>query len=161
VFYRIHAQSRPLEEALRVANVPYVIVGGVRFYDRAEVKDLLAYLRLLLNPNDDVSLLRVVNVPPRKIGKTTLDRMQAHAYGGTSLWKLIAARRPPGRCGPRGAQGPGGLLPARVGAAPGGRGRDHAPRGARRLDVYERTGYRAMLEADGRPRERGPPRERR
>jgi DNA helicase-2/ATP-dependent DNA helicase PcrA len=85
VFYRIHAQSRPLEEALRVENVPYAIVGGLRFYDRAEVKDLLAYLRLMLNPNDDVSLLRVINTPPRKIGKTTIDRVVAHAGRGEHL----------------------------------------------------------------------------
>jgi len=92
LFYRIHAQSRPLEEALRVENVPYAIIGGLRFYDRAEVKDLLAYLRLMTNPNDDVSLLRVINTPARKIGKTTIDRVVAHAAAvSTSVWKAIAA----------------------------------------------------------------------
>ncbi len=92
VFYRIHAQSRPLEEAMRVENVPYAIIGGLRFYDRAEVKDLLAYLRLMTNPSDDVSLLRVINTPPRKIGKTTIDRVVAHAASvNTSLWKAIAS----------------------------------------------------------------------
>jgi DNA helicase-2/ATP-dependent DNA helicase PcrA len=92
LFYRIHAQSRPLEEALRAENVPYAIIGGLRFYDRAEVKDLLAYLRLMTNPNDDVSLLRVINTPPRKIGKTTVDRVVAHAAAvNTSVWKVIAA----------------------------------------------------------------------
>ena len=92
VFYRIHAQSRTLEEAIRAANIPYTIVGGMRFYERAEVKDTLAYLRLLLNPNDDVSFLRVVNTPPRGIGKTSLDRLAAHGRErGTSLWKLVAS----------------------------------------------------------------------
>ena len=79
VFYRIHAQSRVLEEALRAANMPYQIVGGTRFYERAEVKDALAYLRIVINPSSDVDLLRVVNVPPRGIGTTTLDRLVAWA----------------------------------------------------------------------------------
>jgi DNA helicase-2/ATP-dependent DNA helicase PcrA len=79
VFYRIHAQSRVLEEAMRAANVPYQIVGGTKFYDRAEVKDALAYLRILLNPSSDVDLLRVVNVPPRGLGQTTVDRLTAWA----------------------------------------------------------------------------------
>lgn len=75
IFYRIHAQSRVIEEALRAADLPYRIVGGTRFYDRAEVKDLLAYLRSIHNPDDDVSLLRIINTPSRGIGKTTLDRL--------------------------------------------------------------------------------------
>ncbi|HLK36734.1 MAG TPA: UvrD-helicase domain-containing protein [Polyangiaceae bacterium] len=79
VFYRVHAQSRVLEEALRGANVPYQIVGGTRFYDRAEVKDALAYLRILVNPQSDVDLQRVVNVPARGIGQTTIDRLTAWA----------------------------------------------------------------------------------
>jgi DNA helicase-2/ATP-dependent DNA helicase PcrA len=79
VFYRIHAQSRVLEEALRAGNVPYQIVGGTKFYDRAEVKDAVAYLRLLVNPQSDVDLLRIVNVPARGIGQTTVDRLTAWA----------------------------------------------------------------------------------
>jgi DNA helicase-2/ATP-dependent DNA helicase PcrA len=91
VFYRVHAQSRTLEEAVRAANIPYTIVGGMRFYERAEIKDTLAYLRLLLNPDDDVSFLRVVNMPPRGIGKTSLERLAAHARErGTSLWDTLA-----------------------------------------------------------------------
>ena len=92
VFYRIHAQSRALEEAIRAANLPYTVVGGMRFYERAEVKDTLAYLRMLLNPNDDISFLRVVNMPPRGIGKTSLDRLAVHSRErGSSMWKLIAS----------------------------------------------------------------------
>ena len=92
VFYRIHAQSRVLEEALRAARIPYRVVGGVRFYDRAEVKDLLAYLRLVANPEDDVSFLRVVNVPTRGIGKTSIDRLlDDAATHGTGVWE--AAKR--------------------------------------------------------------------
>jgi DNA helicase II / ATP-dependent DNA helicase PcrA len=79
VFYRIHAQSRVLEEALRAANMPYQIVGGARFYERAEIKDALSYLRLAVNPLSDVDLLRVVNVPARGIGATTIDRLLAWA----------------------------------------------------------------------------------
>jgi DNA helicase-2/ATP-dependent DNA helicase PcrA len=79
VFYRVHAQSRVLEEALRASNVPYQIVGGTKFYDRAEVKDALAYLRVLTNPASDVDLLRIVNVPARGIGQTTVDRLTAWA----------------------------------------------------------------------------------
>jgi DNA helicase-2/ATP-dependent DNA helicase PcrA len=79
VFYRVHAQSRVLEEAMRAANLPYQIVGGTKFYDRAEVKDALAYLRVLVNPASDVDLLRIVNVPARGIGQTTIDRLVAFA----------------------------------------------------------------------------------
>lgn len=75
VFYRTNAQSRVLEEAFRRRGIPYVIFGGVRFYERREIKDLLAYLRLLVNPHDGVSLTRVLNTPPRGIGKSTIDRL--------------------------------------------------------------------------------------
>ena len=79
IFYRTNAQSRVLEEALRVRNIPYVVVGGTRFYDRAEIKDLLCYLRVLLNPDDSIGLLRIINVPARGIGNTTVDRLIAVA----------------------------------------------------------------------------------
>lgn len=75
VFYRIHAQSRVLEEALRTENVPYHIVGGTRFYDRAEIKDAIAYLRVVHNPDDDVSLLRIINTPARGIGKSSIQKI--------------------------------------------------------------------------------------
>ena len=74
IFYRTNAQSRPYEDELLKYDVPYVIVGGVRFYERAEVKDALAYLRLLVNPTDDMALRRIVNVPARGIGKTSVER---------------------------------------------------------------------------------------
>jgi DNA helicase-2/ATP-dependent DNA helicase PcrA len=91
VFYRIHAQSRVLEEALRAANVPYQIVGGTKFYDRAEVKDALAYLRVVVNPASDVDLARVVNVPGRGIGQTTVDRLTAWAtLNDRSLFDALA-----------------------------------------------------------------------
>ena len=75
VFYRVHAQSRVLEEALRKANLPYQIVGGMKFFDRAEVKDLLAYLRVIVNPQSNVDVLRIINKPPRKIGTKTIEKL--------------------------------------------------------------------------------------
>ncbi len=79
VFYRVNALSRALELALREQGVPYQMVNGVEFFQRREIKDILAYLRLLNNPSDDVALLRVINEPPRGIGKTTLERLAGHA----------------------------------------------------------------------------------
>jgi DNA helicase-2/ATP-dependent DNA helicase PcrA len=76
VFYRTNAQSRVLEEALRRARIPHVIVGGVRFYERKEVRDTLAYLRLMVNPADDVAFRRAIGVPARGIGPTTLARLE-------------------------------------------------------------------------------------
>ena len=83
VLYRTNAQSRVIEDALRRENLPYQIVGGVRFYERKEVKDALAYLKLLLNPHDDVSLRRVINVPARGIGKGVMDALEALRDVGT------------------------------------------------------------------------------
>ena len=81
VFYRTNAQSRVLEDALRRASVPYLIVGGVRFYDRREVKDIVAYLRLVVNPLDDAAFRRAVGAPARGIGKATLERLSEVARG--------------------------------------------------------------------------------
>ncbi len=79
ILYRTNAQSRPLEEELQRVGLPYVIVGGIRFYERKEIKDLVAYLRIVANPADDVSLLRVINVPKRGIGNTTIVRLRDFA----------------------------------------------------------------------------------
>ena len=79
VFYRTNAQSRVLEDALRRGRIPYVIVGGVRFYERREIKDALAYLRLILNPADDVAFRRAIGAPSRGIGPTTLGRLDEEA----------------------------------------------------------------------------------
>ena len=90
VFYRTNAQSRIFEEAFRTANIPYQIVGGVGFYDRMEIKDILAYLRVVCNPNDSVSVRRIINVPSRGIGATTLDRLiNFAARQGVSLFEAI------------------------------------------------------------------------
>jgi len=79
VFYRTNAQSRVFEETFSSDRIPYVVVGTVGFYERREVKDVLAYLRVIVNPADTVSLERTINVPPRGIGTTTLERLRAHA----------------------------------------------------------------------------------
>ncbi|WP_136515391.1 ATP-dependent helicase [Geomonas edaphica] len=79
VFYRTNAQSRVIEDAMVAASVPYHMVGGVRFYARLEVKDILAYLKVLDNPADDVSLKRIINTPPRGIGNTTVQRIAEFA----------------------------------------------------------------------------------
>jgi DNA helicase-2/ATP-dependent DNA helicase PcrA len=90
VFYRTHAQSRVLEEALRARNTPYRVVGGMRFYERAEVKDVLAYLRVIEMPDDDVAMLRIINTPTRGIGKTSLDRVtDAASRNGWSVWATL------------------------------------------------------------------------
>ena len=77
VLYRTNAQSRAIEDALMREGIPYKIIGGVRFYERKEIKDALAYLKLIINPHDDVSLRRVINVPARGIGKGVMDSLQA------------------------------------------------------------------------------------
>ena len=90
VFYRTNAQSRIFEEAFHAANIPYQIVGGVGFYDRMEIKDILAYLRVVCNPNDSMSVRRIINVPSRGIGATTLDRLISFAaQEGIPLFEAI------------------------------------------------------------------------
>jgi DNA helicase-2/ATP-dependent DNA helicase PcrA len=92
VFYRTNAQSRVLEDMLRAKGLPYQIYGGLKFYDRLEVKDALAYLRLLVNPNDDASFRRVVNVPARAIGAVSLEKLEALArHRRESLYGALAA----------------------------------------------------------------------
>ena len=92
ILYRTNAQSRPLEEALRRQNIPYRIYGGLSFYQRKEIKDMLAYLRLIVNPTDEEALRRIINYPTRGIGKTTLDRLYAWAgERNESIWSLLSA----------------------------------------------------------------------
>jgi DNA helicase-2/ATP-dependent DNA helicase PcrA len=102
VLYRTNAQSRVIEDACRRAGVIYRIVGGVRFYERKEVKDALAYLKLLINPDDDLSLRRVINVPARGIGKAVVEAVEAAPLliaasgplahvGAASLWSRLVA----------------------------------------------------------------------
>lgn len=102
VLYRTNSQSRLVEEALRRYNIRYTMVGGFSFYERAEIKDLLSYLRLVRNPHDSMAVQRVINTPARGIGKTTLETLERLALEtGTSTWEAIGAaiknRLVPGR----------------------------------------------------------------
>ena len=97
VFYRTHAQSRPLEEAMRRFGIRYRMLGGIRFYDRREIKDLVAYLRLMTNPGSDLDCLRIINVPAQRIGSKTIERLTAYALREQcSLYEA---------CGPRSEHG--------------------------------------------------------
>lgn len=101
IFYRTNAQSRQFEDVLRREKVPYQIVGGLRFYDRREIKDVLSYFKAILNPTDSISLKRILNVPGRGIGKTTIDKLEAlqlklergevaaDTASGSSLWDAL------------------------------------------------------------------------
>jgi DNA helicase II / ATP-dependent DNA helicase PcrA len=90
VLYRTNAQSRIFEEALRKRNVPYKVYGSISFYQRKEIKDVIAYLRLLVNPNDDEALKRVINYPARGIGKTTLAKLEeAASVKDMSIWQVL------------------------------------------------------------------------
>ncbi|MEM7137236.1 MAG: UvrD-helicase domain-containing protein [Myxococcota bacterium] len=149
VFYRTHAQSRVIEEALRGANVGYRIVGGMRFYDRAEVKDLLAYLRVTTNPADDMSLLRIINTPSRGIGKTTINRvLDAAAEQGRSLWSVLEEGRIES-VGPSAAKRLAAFVQLitdlRDEAASG------PPLGELGAALIEQTGYAEMLRHDDTP----------
>jgi len=146
VFYRTNAQSRALEEELVRAGIAYKVVGGTRFYDRREVKDLLAYLRLLANPDDEVSARRVVNVPRRGVGDASVDRLAAWArQHGRSFADALEHAPEAGVTG-KAAKGAAQLaallaeLRARIEA---GAGPDELIEA-----VAERTGYRAALEAE-------------
>ncbi len=91
ILYRTNAQSRPFEDLLIQSGIPYNIVGGLKFYDRKEIKDALAYLRLLVNPDDTVSLLRIINTPTRGIGKATINSLlDAAQQLGVPLWEIIS-----------------------------------------------------------------------
>jgi DNA helicase-2/ATP-dependent DNA helicase PcrA len=146
VFYRTNAQSRALEEALVRAAISYKVVGGTRFYDRREIKDLLAYLRLLANPADEVSARRIVNVPRRGIGDASAERLARWArQHGRSFVDALEHTEEAGVTGKavKGAAELCELLSALRHMAAGGAGP-----GVLVETVAERTGYRAELEAE-------------
>ncbi len=90
VFYRTNAQSRAFEDAFRRAGMPYAVIGTLRFYDRAEIKDIMAYLKLIHNPNDNVSFKRIINIPRRGIGKTSMENLEREAVKRSlSIWQTI------------------------------------------------------------------------
>jgi DNA helicase-2/ATP-dependent DNA helicase PcrA len=111
ILYRTTAQSRLFEEALIQSGIPYRVYGGLRFFERAEIKDALAYLRLIANPEDDTSFERAVNTPPRGIGTKTLDAIRQQARDGrTSLWRAAETLLASGALPPKAAGSLGGFL---------------------------------------------------
>ena len=90
ILYRMNSQSRAIEEILRREDIPYKIVGGLKFYERKEIKDIIAYLRLINNPSDNLALKRIINEPKRGIGKTSLDKIQAISeQTGIPMYQII------------------------------------------------------------------------
>jgi DNA helicase-2/ATP-dependent DNA helicase PcrA len=147
VLYRTNAQSRAMEESLVRWGIPYLVVGGLRFYDRREIKDVLAYLRLLVNPADTVSLLRVLNVPRRGIGKTTLERLSdAAGQLGIPLWDVVSDAEAVRSLGGRSAKG---LLQFCELINDLQRRAQEAPPSELVQRVMEQSGYLAELIADG------------
>ena len=146
IFYRANAQSRPFEEALARRRVPYAMVGGVKFFARAEVKDVLAYLRILDNPRDSLSAKRIINVPARGIGSTTVDRIAAleDAAGGF----LAACRRAceDGTLRGAAAQKVGAFLDMVTAFS---RWRTELPLHELAARIIEESGYARMLRDDG------------
>ncbi|MCX4243867.1 ATP-dependent helicase [Paraliomyxa miuraensis] len=146
VFYRTHAQSRAIEEQLRRAGLSCRIIGGVAFYERMEVKDVLSYLSVLINPHSDVHLQRIVNRPARKIGKSTVTKLQEHAAAeGVSLWQAMHEPQ---------AAGLARAAAKRVLELVGLIEQLRARMGELRLDalmaeIVDSTGYRAWLDDDG------------
>ena len=147
VFYRTNAQSRVLEDALRRGRIPYVIVGGVRFYERREIRDTLAYLRLVLNPADDVAFRRAIGAPARGIGTTTLARLDDEAVRQSRPLLAVAATPPADIRGKaRGALADFAALLARL----AGQRDDVAPPAFIDL-VLDQTGYREALRRERTP----------
>jgi len=143
IIYRTNAIARPFESALRKVGIPYKVVGGKKFYERREIRDLLAYLRLVINPNDDAALLRVINVPPRGIGAKTQSKLREDA-GNRGLPLLRTARMRGGAKTrqERGLKAFTDLIDELESLA------RELPPGELVAEAIERTGYRAMLEAD-------------
>jgi superfamily I DNA/RNA helicase len=145
VFYRTNAQSRVIEEQLVRAGVPYRVVGGVKFYDRREVKDLLAYLRAIVNPDDEVSWRRIINTPKRGVGETSVNKIAAYAQGAGLTFRDALGEASAAGVSGKALGGIGELLElmevfeyaAQSGVA------------ATVESVLEETGYTAELESEG------------
>jgi DNA helicase-2/ATP-dependent DNA helicase PcrA len=144
VFYRTNAQSRVVEEFLMRSGIPYRVVGGTRFYDRREVKDVLAYLKILVNPVDEVSVKRILNVPKRGIGETTVGRLDALSRAGGIPFVEALRRAPVAGVSGRAVSGIESFLELIDGLA------ELVPSGPATVleAILERTGYTAELQAE-------------
>jgi len=147
IFYRTNAQSRIFEDFLRQENIPYRVVGGLKFYDRKEVKDIMSYLRFICNTRDEVALGRIINTPARGIGKVTLERVRDAAYANNvSEWEIIL------RAGDYLGKAPEGMARFRELILAAIAAREEVPT-SRKLsdfvnDIIERSGYRDDLAAE-------------
>ncbi|MFQ5457000.1 MAG: ATP-dependent helicase [Myxococcota bacterium] len=149
IFYRTNAQSRVIEECLLAENQAYTVVGGMKFYDRAEVKDLLSYLRVIHNPRDAVGLRRIINSPPRGIGKTTIGRAEALAAAGEMhLGDALRALATDDKTTPAVRKKVGGFLALIEGLR--SEARNSLP-SALLQSVIDRTGYLKRLEEQDTP----------
>ena len=146
VLYRANSSSRSLEDMFMRRAIPYRVLAGLRFYDRKEIRDMIAYLRLIKNPSDDISLKRIINTPSRKIGKVTLDSIAAAATrGNTSM--LDAIGKNPGMFSSSAAEFYGFIMKMRALS-------ETEPIDELVNEVYELSGYRAFLENDEKADER-------
>ena len=153
VLYRTNSQSRQIEEALRRYGRKYIVVGGFSFYQRAEVKDLIAYLKVLTSPSDSISLLRVINTPARGIGKTTVEQIEQYALTHelsfwSALGRMLDERAFPGR-----AETALGAFRRMIEELAGGV--ENRPLQDTLAAVMERTGYKRMLEEEATEEARG------
>ncbi len=153
VLYRTNAQSRQIEEALRRYGRKYIVVGGFSFYQRAEVKDVLAYLKVLVSPQDTVSLLRIINTPARGIGRTTVEQIEQFALAHqlplwSALGQMLAQREFPGRA-------EAALAGFRRMMEEMAEGVEARPIAETLRAVLLNTGYRSMLEEEGTPESQG------
>jgi DNA helicase-2/ATP-dependent DNA helicase PcrA len=147
ILYRTNSQSRQIEEALRRYGRKYIVVGGFSFYQRAEVKDILAYLKVLVSPQDSISLLRVVNTPARGIGRTTMEQVEYYALQRnyalwTAIGQMLEEKAFPGRA--EAALQAFHRMITELGAQVESR-----PIADTLRELMERTGYRRMLEEEG------------
>jgi DNA helicase II / ATP-dependent DNA helicase PcrA len=152
VMFRTNAQSRALEEAFRSINIPYRLIGGIRFYSRAEVRDVLAYMRVIQNPDDTISLKRIINVPARGLGKQTITRLEAWAAAGRlSMDQALASLEDtPEAALPFAKKAAKGLIDFAAFLRKWRALRDSAPVGEVMFQVLQDTSYRDYLR-DGTP----------
>lgn len=149
VLYRTNFQSRQIEEALRRYGRKYLVIGGFSFYQRAEVKDLLSYLKILLSPHDSIALLRIINTPARGIGKGTVEQLESYALEhGLTLWNALPRMLEEKQFPTRAESAIKSFLRTMEGLR---ESVEAKPVHEALRDILEKTGYEAMLKADTSP----------